>query len=524
MFLMNSPLRLLQDWKNNFDNVDKLEEFWDSEAPRTYGERQPEFFTLPPDDYPSIVERKVTQELVDIKDIVWEFCTEYRPDQNNFSHNALPESCNKDKESLPITDSSQPQLVYSRIHGHKIWIIPEDSRKTYQKILQEISSSNTIESSPEEPLENFSNQYNASHGGQATEQFNKLTDIYVNSYQKDFVASAVQYLPLRALLEKDSRAAELQPERVIIFDDMKRLLMPLKTAQSEVNEQFLCTHVKLLIYSLESLGIWFKNAVSSHHFLSRSRHDCMVNMDTPDVVSCIQDINLFWKNYECSSFHDSLKWASVVCSYRCRGNIIVHQRLLNQELVLHGTGYQTILRFCINLVEQVMLEYEQLSEISLSWKHSVLRRKFVSQLRSILIELLSAEGHVVFGNTHAHFSLKEKALARKNTKSKCLQLIHNSAQGQESVLSNSHDFLEDAVNSGSQSITRHHSCVGDLCNWATFLSSESLHSTNNMEALKVDNFKVSLTSYESNVFLFPVCAHSASTNQYCIIRNSPICS
>lgn len=482
MLYLNSPKRLLEDWQSNFGNMSKIEEFWDAESGPRYGESYndlSELETLPSDEIETILRSNVLYCCGDIRKLIAnEYSEVFRqpivegPQKaENIGLSIQPERSSSEQ----VEEAPKPQLVYSRIHGHKIWIVPEDSRKTYKKILQEIGSTDGRNDQMDD-AHNISSDTFVNHDS-SNANFNLFdeNDPYINSYFRDFVSSIVQNRPLRSLLERNLSALESQPERAVLFADMKSLLFHINSGQSEVNENFLNLHFQLLVISLEAMGIHLMNANVSHGFLGKTYFDTVAHVDHYDCESFLEDVNLFWNQYAFHNFQSCLDWISASFGSTLQNRVFVDKRVLDQYSAMYNTGYLTSINFVITLIETIYEEYEKISELSLSWKNSTLLRNYSSQLRSLLIELIAVEGKAAFGCSN--IILKDKALLRKNLKAKCLRILESSIP-RNGILGS----LE-SMNTKMQNRTD--SCVGDLKCWKAFLASNIIMSANNKEALKV---------------------------------------
>jgi hypothetical protein len=498
MLSFNSPVKLLQDWQNNFGNLVKVGEMWDSEVQPRYGEQFKEFLELeniPPDDVNSVLQSSVITRCECMKEMILpEYSKlfeqlESEESQRNSqvqTNDTLPEPS---KENEFGTDALQPQWVYSRIHGHKILIVPEDSRKTYKKILQEIGAANShyhdeILDEQQPSVIDLSRNSNSSKEWHSFEE----NDVFVSSYFKDFVSSIVQDRPLRSILERDLTSLENQPERAILYDDFKTFLSFINTGQSEVNDLYLSFHVKLLIMSLGTLGIHLRNATFSHDFLGKTYFDTVTQINHEDCHNFIEDISMFWNQSMFGNFQSNLEWVAASCGF-CNRSVTVDPKLIDQYCALYNTNYPTTLGLVIALIEQALEEYKRLPLMTLSWRHSKILGKCISQLRSLLIEFICLQGLALLNMDSSTILLKEKVAIRKHVMNRCLQILESSVNKDAS------DFGASAFEiAGRQQNALRDSCVGDLVSWKAFIASDIF--TQNKEALKVSFWLCAELFYE----------------------------
>jgi hypothetical protein len=227
-------------------------------------------------------------------------------------------STEKEKEQQPVEaieiekdKDSGAQFVYSRIHGYKIWILPEDdSRNVYKKILSEIdgideeqedSEDGNEEDDTNDKKEEVKTVKPSSITKEKKSSSSSLSlssirydrnDKYLQSYYRDYYNNLLQIFPLRSLplgSSSDSSSAsssaidsglldlllqqvEDQPERVIFFSD---LLPSLSLFSSSFSSLSLASsssssilfqerlQIRMILHLLSTIGVSFSFQESS---------------------------------------------------------------------------------------------------------------------------------------------------------------------------------------------------------------------------------------------------------------------
>lgn len=378
-------------------------------------------------------------------------------------------------------DGTGPRYVYSRIHGYKIWIVPEDSSKVYQKILSEIQ--------PEEPLEGEEDQENkVKETSEVHDKTGKLTnsknlsqtkkknllisyqenDAYLQRYYTNYLHSLLQFLPLRSsfpfppsmndeaeqehVQQLYNEMIEDQPERVIFYADIEPSLKILQIPSTlfYMKNRLM---VRALVRMMSVIGFqfpWINNDfISRQSGKLQTSANFFNNYDTDIIfrrllsfakISSTATPQQRRESLLCDvfqHFHRQL-WTKVVTEVASLRQNYFFDRLSHES---PSAGGNVMLVWVQRMIEYIILYYHHNIAI-LQNDDLLMSSKVISQLRCLLIQLYFQQHHY------------DKAailnLEITNTRERCQNIIQ----------------LTVATPKASSPM----SVVGDLGNWSTFLA------------------------------------------------------
>jgi hypothetical protein len=489
MMLYNSPSKRLQEWTNDDVALLSLQNAWESESVRP-GESplsRADTALCVIDDFNTLKSLGTVDCIVDQKQL---FAHCQRPVSSAPATSQFSEvSTTVTKCEEPIED--QGQWIYSRVHGYKIWVAPEDSRQTYNKILKEINSSSiTNDEIDDNESVNHGNVTSVvtqqDHSDTFDSNINNL-DIYRESYYKDYLCSLLQFTPLRSTCTQHEKMIELTPERVVLFEDIEKLLIPVTLSESIsiTPVETLSLHLKHLILSLSALGvISLSDSIafcSSNSHLAQQEWSKMSSLQHRHMMRLEQDVNSFWTTcfQQGISRESRLSWISQSSIYDCycpsnsfsmgvypSGHLAVHADLI--QSLSSNVSLVKPLDLAKQLITEVLEEYTQLPNYSLGLHHVPELLQWKSHLRSLLLSITCVQSCQQLN--HVNLTDSEFAHFVDSVRGNCEIIIQQSIQQQEpkhQPLDMETMFLTAAP---SQLLTN---CeLGDLRNWCTFLGSK----------------------------------------------------